>query len=941
MNEKLKNALSGELKEYRSIPFWSWNNSLDEKELVKQINEMKAAGIGGFIMHARTGLKDEYLGEKWFSCVKACLEKARETGMDAWVYDENGWPSGFVGGKLLENEDFLARFLEYSVGSFDKTAFAVFIADDEKGFVRVKAPVNGVSEYHNVYLRISPANSDILNPAVTDAFIKETHEKYYERFKEYFGKELVGFFTDEPQYYRWATPYTPTAEAEFKASGEDIKDGLIWLFKHDERGYVFREKYYKTLNKLYVENFYKKIYDWCGAHNCKLTGHSVEENALFMQMWGGAAVMPSYEYEDIPAIDWLGRFCGGELEIKQVASVAAQLGKKQILTESFGCSGYDVTPKELKSILEYQYFGGVNVTCQHLYPYSVAGRGRIDHPPVFGPHGNWNEGFKAFNDYFARLSYIITNTEENTKIGVIHPMSDAWLDYVRDEDYESVRQLEEEFNAFLAFLRKNGVLYQFIDERILARHGSVDCNTLKVGKYGYSTVIVPKMRNIARSTYEILSRFAGKLCLLGNLEFIDGKREKINLVSNTTLNEIIAERDIKFVCDNENGAMNARSGSIGEFVFIKNMSYTDTTKVKIEGAEKKYRALDLETLAESDITDEMEIPASESVILIKCNGAKHAENVECKTDVTSNFKVTNITENYFVMDCAFLSKDGIGYGDNRPIAGLFEDLLYEDYKGKIVIRQKFNLREKMSLTLVMERAKLNFATVNGKPIEFTKNNYDVNFVECDITDAAVQGENVFEYSIDFYQHDGVHFALFDPLATESLRNCLYYDTSIENTYLKGDFIVNEDFSLSKRTELPTVNDELYKQGFPFFKGEITLKGKVNKAESGRTVIEFGGRFMTAKVCANGKEKLFTLDNKGDITDMLWYGENDITVTFRSSMRNIFGPHHFKPMPEPMGVSPENFEFRGQWFGGRTPEKYTDNYNFVPFGVKNIVVTVKN
>ena len=64
MNERLKNALSGELKEYRSIPFWSWNNSLDEKELVKQIGEMKTAGIGGFIMHARTGLKDEYLGEK-------------------------------------------------------------------------------------------------------------------------------------------------------------------------------------------------------------------------------------------------------------------------------------------------------------------------------------------------------------------------------------------------------------------------------------------------------------------------------------------------------------------------------------------------------------------------------------------------------------------------------------------------------------------------------------------------------------------------------------------------------------------------------------------------------------------------------------------------------------------------------------------------------------
>lgn len=937
MNERLKNALSGELKEYRSIPFWSWNNSLDEKELVKQIGEMKAAGIGGFIMHARTGLKNEYLGEKWFSCIKACLDKAREIGMDAWVYDENGWPSGFAGGKLLENEDFRARFLEYSVGEFDKTAFAVFIADDKNGFIRVENYVDGVNEYHNIYLRVSPANTDILNPAVTDAFIKETHEKYYERFKEYFGKELVGFFTDEPQYYRWATPYTPIAEAEFKKSGENIKDGLIWLFKHDERGYAFREKYYKTLNKLYVENFYKKIYEWCGAHNCKLTGHSVEEGSLFAQMWGGAAIMPSYEYEDIPGIDWLGRFCGNDLAIKQVSSVAAQLDKKRVLTESFGCSGYDVTPKELKSILEFQYFGGVNVTCQHLYPYSVAGRGRIDHPPVFGPHGNWNEGFKAFNDYFAKLSYIVTNTEENATVGVIHPMSNIWLDYIRDEDGESVKQTEKEFNEFLTVLRNNGIQYQFIDERILARHGSVDGNLLKVGKCGYSAVIVPKMRNIALTTYDILRQFTGKLCMLGAPEFIDGKREKINLISNISLDEIIAERDIKFVCNDGNCVMTARNGNIGDFVFIKNTSYTEASKVKIAGAEEKYCAFDLENLTERNTTDEMTIPASESVILIKCDNANRTENSEHRSEVTNEFEVTNISKNYFVMDYAEISKNGTEYTDNRPIVGLFEELLYEDYKGKIVIRQKFTLREKMPLTLIMERAKLNFATVNGKPITFGENCYDVNFIESDITDAVKQGENIFEYSIDYYQHDGVHYALFDPLATESLRNCLYYDTSIESTYLKGDFVVNDDFSLSKRNAMPPVTDELYKYGYPFFKGEVTLKGKVNKAQGGRTIIEFGGRFMTAKVCANGKEKLFTLDNKGDITDMLDSGENEIMVTVKSSMRNIFGPHHFEPVPEPMGVNPNLFEFRGQWFGGRTPECFTEKYNLVPFGVKNIIV----
>ena len=187
MKKELKEALSGNLEEYKSIPFWSWNNFLDEKELVRQIEDMKTAGIGGFIIHARTGLKEEYLGEKWFSCIEVCLDKAKELKMQAWIYDENGWPSGFVGGKLLKKEEYRARFLEYTVGDYDASAFACFTEDKEKGFVRVREKKKGENRYHNVYLRISLANTDILNPRVTEAFIEETHEKYYERFKERFG----------------------------------------------------------------------------------------------------------------------------------------------------------------------------------------------------------------------------------------------------------------------------------------------------------------------------------------------------------------------------------------------------------------------------------------------------------------------------------------------------------------------------------------------------------------------------------------------------------------------------------------------------------------------------------------------------------------------------------------------------------------------------------
>ena len=60
---ELKKRLSQDLKDYQSIPFWSWNDELEADELRRQIREMKKAGIGGFFMHARGGLTTEYLGE--------------------------------------------------------------------------------------------------------------------------------------------------------------------------------------------------------------------------------------------------------------------------------------------------------------------------------------------------------------------------------------------------------------------------------------------------------------------------------------------------------------------------------------------------------------------------------------------------------------------------------------------------------------------------------------------------------------------------------------------------------------------------------------------------------------------------------------------------------------------------------------------------------------
>ena len=933
---KLKTEIEkGMTADYQSVPFWSWNNELDERELVKQIEEMKAANIGGFIIHARLGLTTEYLGEKWFSCVGACLEKARELGMNAWIYDENGWPSGFVGGKLLENESFLAQFLEYEVkDSYDDTAYAVYEKTDS-GYTLLGAEKEDVSEYHCVYIRTSPANTDILNPEVVDAFIAQTHEKYYERFKDSFGKELVGFFTDEPQYYRWSTPYTRVAHKAYeeKYGYNDIRENLIYIFNQDEAGYPFRYRWYTLLNELYVLNFYKKLYDWCEDHGCKLTGHSVEENGLACQMNGGAGVMPSYEYEHIPAIDALGSRCM-EFSPRQISSVASQLDFKHILSETFGCAGTNVTPRELKGIAESQFFNGVNLMCQHLLPYSFAGQAKHDHPPTFSKHGNWWEQFGAFNEYFNRLAYIVANTKENYDILIIHPLRSVYLNYIRSQHAASVADLEKPFMELLAFLRKHGVQYHLADERLLARYGKAEGDKLRVGNCVYDTVLIPDMPTIARESLEILGEYSGKLCVIGMPEFVDGERAEVNFASNTTLDDIVAAARIKFRCEGGAG-ITSRKGELGDFIFIMNYHFDEPATVTTEGISQSYRILDLEELGLKPFSDEYTLAPHEGIILIKDDTPMHVEKRE-EQDITADFAVTGISENYLVLDYGSLSYDGVEFSKAMPLPQLFEKLLREDYKGQIYIRQSFTVKDLMPLTLMMEKGRFAYIKLNGKTLTSQVSDFDFNFVECDLTDELIAGENTVEYSVDYYQHEGVHFALFDPMATESLRNCLYYDTHIENAYIKGDFVLDDSLAITKRVGFPPLTREMRGEGYPFFMGVLTIDGEYDYDGTGSREIHLDGKYLAAEVYVDGKRTDLALTDRKDITPYLKKGRNGIRILVRSSVRNLFGALHFDSADEPRSNSPKMFTMRGSW-GDGIARSYTHEYKLVEFGADKISI----
>jgi len=104
-------------REFTQMPFWFWNDALDNRQLARQMAEFRSRGVYGFVVHARMGLPKEipYMGERWLAHVRFAVEEAARTGMRVCLYDEGMYPSGSAHGEVVRsNPAFAAQGLMLS-----------------------------------------------------------------------------------------------------------------------------------------------------------------------------------------------------------------------------------------------------------------------------------------------------------------------------------------------------------------------------------------------------------------------------------------------------------------------------------------------------------------------------------------------------------------------------------------------------------------------------------------------------------------------------------------------------------------------------------------------------------------------------------------------------------------------------------------------------------
>lgn len=970
MNNIIERARNN--KTHASVPFWSWNDKLEEQELRRQIRRMKELGMGGFFMHARGGLETEYMSDEWFDCVRICIDEAKKQNMDAWAYDENGWPSGFAGGALLSNPANHVAYLTWETvqtyPNVENDILGVYHIS-ENGATRVTCDDN-CNQYTVIRRNKDFSYVDILNPSIAKQFISATHEVYKKELGDDFGATMPGFFTDEPQYYPSATPWSDIFLTAFsKRFGYDVLDALPALFFDFPGAREYRYDYHVFLSECFIQNYAKPVYEWCDKNGIKLTGHAVEEWGLTSQMAWCSGVMPFYQYQHIPGVDYLGRGIKSVMGTKQLSSVCEQLGKPVRLSEMFGCCGWNVSPLELKRIADLQFATGVNLICEHLYAYSERGQRKRDYPNHYSEHNPWQDHYKDFVTHYKHLGSILSEGCEQANVLVIHPMHSAYLDY-KHNDYSTISDLNAKFVKLTTLLSNDQIPFHYGDETILRDIATVDGTSVRVGNCKYDYVILPHCYTLDHSTVTLLKAYienGGKLYIWGGRpDRIDGRVADLSFLrSNISYEEIKNDADVN-VRIADSGVpliLYTRVTNKGRIFFLANPSEKSYPNVRI--TVRKCKGLTLvdpitlqrnvlrgERNSDGSITVMYDFGDSASCLLFEEESSYEPlveRGIRPTLKPSEKIEFAEEPENIFVLYEAEVSKNGESFSKTRPIEQIRDNLLREHFQGNITLRYSFIAETTPDkLILVAEPIPYKLVTINGIEICLTTeySRFDRNFVGADIAKYTRTGLNTVEVTFPYFQKDEVYKVLYGP-GGEALRNRLAFDTEIENIYLYGNFGVRAEGGY-KKTDTPDTYrgkgpfvltaqsdaidcEDIVKSGYPFFAGKMRLRTALHYQDGDPTQLKLSGDFAVSKVFVNGnlvESNIFT--RNFELSPYLLGGVNALELEIYFSNRNLLGPHHCVD-PEPTVVSPNSLSFENAWSEDRC-EIFVDDLAFVKFGI---------
>jgi hypothetical protein len=529
-------------REFSVMPFWFWNDTLKDEEIIRQIADFDAHGVYGFVIHPRIGLPENvtWLGKEMIHVMNVAISEAAKRKMYVVLYDEGMYPSGSSSGQVVaRNPEHAARGLakiDLKAGEEPKLnpGQKLVTINERKDGSRVAiidqfsgGNIRGlhyIGEGETGRLREeSPAAGDILNPDAVTSFMELVYDKYANEFGKYFGTTILGIFTDEPSPLgragaRGVVPGNAGILPQVnKILGYDITPYLCDLWYNDNPdSKKHRIDFNRAVNICLEENYYKRLGNWCKEHGIALMGHPA-----------GSMDIGAERYFQIPGQDLVWRYVEpGEKALrgehstmaKCASSAMIHLGFRRNANELYGAYGHNLTFDEMEWLAGWCFVRGQNLLIPHAFYYSIRGPRFDERPPDVGPNSAWWKDYKPYADASRRLSWLNTDSKQVCEIAVLGEAT--WLPFRTPE-----------------ILYRNQKDFNYLEIRHLWESAKVDSKGIHIAGMDYKMLVLDSLSMVPEEAKPALKMLAqsGRLVVWKNPDFASAFRGAVVVTGGTEL----------------------------------------------------------------------------------------------------------------------------------------------------------------------------------------------------------------------------------------------------------------------------------------------------------------------------------------------------------------------------------------------------------------------
>ena len=535
--------------EYSPTCWWGWDGPITERVITRDLDGFLARGVRAVTIEPGYKMDNApYLSPAWFQTIKTAVQAAKKRDMRIWLVDEGKYPSGFAGGKfssehpelgmqalvageripVAAGETLQRKLSGETVGALalnqqDNTSRRIDLGSGELKWQAPEGKWQVLLVEHR--FRSSPTRSvnnptkgkddkaslmDYLDPAATRQFLAYTHEQYAKVVGDEFGKTILGFRGDEPDYSVAGIPWTPAIFDEFqRRKGYDVRPYAASFFAptltEEERR--VKADYWDVWSALFRDAFFQPQADWCARHNMEYLVHLNHEEAMMQLVRSEGDFFRAMRPVQMPGIDtiwnqiWPDKIADFP---KYASSVAHLYGRPRAFTESF--AGYNPAPTldQARWVLNQQFVRGINMVEIMFTPSSAAGA-------PFAMRG-WmaDNGFPNFAAWIGRAGYLLSMGRPTAQIAVYHPAMSMWL---------GEAGANQATLTVMKLLLEQQRDFDFVDDDSLALSLTLDKGVLRSASGNeYRAVIVPEATAISRASLDRLRAFAksgGRVVFLG------------------------------------------------------------------------------------------------------------------------------------------------------------------------------------------------------------------------------------------------------------------------------------------------------------------------------------------------------------------------------------------------------------------------------------------